>query len=592
MRATYSAMLALVLAIVMTGGKAYAQLHFLSSIDRNVAAVGESFILTVELLATPTSEADFDRYRRAFNGIDLEVPDADIELVRTLRSRERVSTVEPHVVLQLTRSYVLKARRPGRLEIPPITFLLAGNRHLTGSHDLVAYDRHGSLTQVQRAILPLTVESNIGDSGLRRFLGYGSSFLVAEDALVTAFHVIVNARKIRVTLPNGRQLSLKRVWAVDPERDVAVLRIDPDEVRKAGLIPLQIEPRNFETSRSGFAGEPEIVFTSGWPGGVQSTQAGILFAVNQYYDNDAIWLSSNSVKPGDSGGPLLNENGQVIGVVSYAMSGRSSGAHLLENVATSTDPRPAVARSLLRRTPDNISRYRQRIFFERNPHAMAAKVTALLAEFGSARNQSMIGGVDPFLRQLNGAVRSRHGEARLHFLQGTVYQMLGEYSDASSAYEEALLASRNHYPAAYSLAYCNLALRSYETAASLFDFIKHFEPYENLALYGLAQAEMQLLRYDGAIEHLKKVIHGHPDYAPGWYMLGRAYLGAGEEELASQIIARLDTRSKIWAKLLRRSRSIALFRPLTLYMMPEAELRSGIRNTEIREQGSEIRDTQ
>ncbi|MFV1979735.1 MAG: trypsin-like peptidase domain-containing protein, partial [Rhodothermia bacterium] len=529
----YSAMLAFVLGVVSTPGESYAQLHFLSSLDRNVAAVGESFVLTVELLATPTSDEDLDRYRQAFASIDLELPDTDLELVRSLRSRERMSFVEPHEVLQLTRKYVLKARRPGRVEVPPIVLPLAGDRYQAGLHDLLAYGRDGSLKQVRRSILPLTVESDIGDNGLRRFVGYGSSFLVAEDALVTAFHVVVNARKIHVTLPNGRRLSLKKVWAVDPGRDVVVLKIDPDEIRKAGLTPLQIEPRDFETSRRGFPGEPEIVFTGGWPKGVQSTQAGVLFAVNQYYDDEAIWLSSNAVKPGDSGGPLLNENGQVIGVVSYAMSGRRSGMQVLENVTTSTDPRPAVARSLLRRTPDNLSRYRRRMFFERNPHAMAAKVAALLAEFGSSRNQSVLGGVDPFLRQLDQAVTSRHGEARLHFLQGSVYQMLGEYSDASSAYKEALLENTDHYPAAYSLAYCNLALRSYETAASLFDFITHFEPYENLALYGLAQAEMQLLRYDRAIEHLRKVIHDHPDFATGLYLLGRAYLGAGEEELAS-----------------------------------------------------------
>jgi len=204
---------------------------------------------------------------------------------------------------------------------------------------------------------------------------------------------------------------------------------------------------------------------------------------------------------------------------------------------------------------------------------MAAKVTALLAEFGNRRDRSIIGGVDPFLRQLDGAVMSRQREARLHFLQGSVYQMLGEYSDASSAYEEALLQSTDHYPAAYSLAYCNLALRSYETAASLFNIITRFEPYENLALYGLAQAEMQLLRYDRAIEHLIEVIHDHPDFAPGLYMLGRAYMGAGEEQLASQILARLENTSTAWAKQLRRSRSIASFRPLRLYEMPEAELR-------------------
>ena len=232
-----------------------------------------------------------------------------------------------------------------------------------------------------------------------------------------------------------------------------------------------------------------------------------------------------------------------------------------------------MARRMLQETPKSISRYRRAEYFQSNPHAMAAKVASLLAEFGDPNSQSRIGGVNPFLRQLDAAVTGQYGEARLHFLQGSVYQMLGDYSDASESYEDALLESNRHYPAAYSLAYCHLALRSYESAASLFDIITHFEPYENLALYGLAQAEMQLLRYDRAIEHLKKVIHDHPNFATGLYMLGRAYLGAGEEELASQILARLEMRNPQWANQLRRSRSIAPFRPLRLYEMPAAELR-------------------
>jgi S1-C subfamily serine protease len=567
-------LLASVMVLVAGIGQSTAQVHFMSSIDRSVAAVGESILLTVELLAGPETEAEGVMLRHAFSDVGLDLTGSDIEITRPLRPRMTESIVDQKTILHFTRKFVLKARRPGRLEIPAIRLSLGDKIEEAGRHELMVYSPTVPFRFAQRAILPLTVQSDIGDDGLRRFIGYGSSFLVSDDALVTAHHVVVNARVIHVTLPNGRRLSLKKVWSVDPMRDIAVLKIDPDEVKKAGLVPLQIEPRDFRTSRRGFASDPEIVFTAGWPAGVQRTEAGVLFAVNQYYDDEAIWLSSNYVRPGDSGGPLLNEDGQVIGVISYAMSGRRSRAQLLENVATSTDPRPALVLKSLQKSPMGIGRFRSDTFFERNPHAMAAKAASLLTEFGNRRDRAMIGGVDPFLRELDEAVSRQHSEARLHFLQGSVYQMLGEYSDASSAYEEALRQSSDHFPAAYSLAYCQLALRSYESAAELFDFIARFKPYENLALYGLAQAEMQMLRYDRAIEHLRQVIRDHPTFVSGLYMLGRAYIGAGEDELATQILVKLKKENVNWAKLLERSRTSGPFSPVRLFEMPAAEIKS------------------
>ena len=561
------------LLLVGFSSEAGAQAHFTSSIDRSVAAVGESFLLTLELIASPDSDAERDSIRAALARLELEVPADDVTIVRSLRPRMTQSSLLEQTVAIATRKFILKAGRPGRVEIPPINLDLPSGRMTAGSHDLMAYSLQRPFTTAKRAVLPLVVESKIGDDGLRRFIGYGSSFLIAEDALVTAYHVIVNAEKVLTTLPNGKQLSIKKIWAVDPLRDIAVLHVDPDEVKKAGLTPLEVAPRDFENGRNALSGEPEIVFTAGWPQGVQRSQAGVLFAVNNYYDDEAIWLSSNYVRPGDSGGPLLDESGQVIGVISYAMSGRRTATQLLENVATSTDPRPALAKRLLLEKPEGLGRYRKREFFERNPHAMAAKVASLLTEFSDPRGRAALGSIDPFLRQLDDAVTMHFTEARLHFLQGSVYQMLGAYTDAKSAYQRALVMSSDHYPAAYSLAYCQLATRSYADAAKLFTFISEFEPYENLAKYGLAQAEMQLLHYENAVDLATDVIHDHPDFAPALYLLGRAFLGLGENVSAVQMLAKLQTVDKRWASLLGRTMTIAPFRPVERYSMPRVDVR-------------------
>jgi tetratricopeptide (TPR) repeat protein len=553
----------------------WAQYHFLTSVDREVAAVGESFLLTAELLASPKSGGESEAFRQAFNDVQIDtVGQEGLVLIRSGRPTLRMSEIDGRSVMHLTRKFILKLRKPGTSEIPPLTLQMGEDRVTAPPHDVVVYTGSSSFHQSRRSILPLVVETRVGSTGDKMFIGTGSGFLVAEDALVTAYHVVVNADRVVATLPNGKRVPIKKTWSVDPVRDVAVLHIDADDVRDAGVEPLEIAPRAFRSGGAKNASrEPEVVFTAGWPKGVQRSQAGVLFAVNRYYDDEAIWLSSNHVRPGDSGGPLLNGSGQVIGVISYAMSGRRSASELLENVATSTDPRPALARKMFIEKPVGLGRFRTREFFEREPHAMAAKVASLLSEFADPRGQAFIGGVDPLLLDLRNAVDDDREQPRLHFIQGSVYQMLGDFVDAKSAYEEALVRRSDHFPSAYSLAYCQLALRSYETAAELFSFISTFEPYQNLALYGLAQAEMQLLRYRRAVEHLTQVIHHHPDFGPAHFLLGRAYVGLGELDKAAQIQTRLEVVDERWAVLLSKVRDLVPLRPVQLYTMPEARLR-------------------
>lgn len=558
-------------AVLLSAHGAQAQILYMCSVDRKVAAVGESFLVTVEATATQVAEAEFDTLKSVFERVRLDVDPADFEVIRNLRLRAERTEVGAFDVLHLTRRFIVRARRPGPQEIASDALRVGAREYSAGTQKMMVYSRSVPINAAKRSILPLIVETPI-ETRPEHFIGYGSSFLIAEDALVTAYHVVVNAKSIKTQLPNGKKLTLKKAWAIDPLRDVAILEIDREEVRKSGLKPLEIAPRAFEHGSLRLTGESTIVFTAGWPEGVQRTQAGILYGVDQFYDDEAIWLSSNHVRPGDSGGPLLDERGRVIGVISYAMAGHRKNAVPLENVATSTDPRPAMAVRLLKESPEGIGRYRQEHFFERNPHAMAAKVAALIAEFENPRERAFIGSVDPFLHDLDLAVTGQPDEARLHFLQGSVYQMLGEYPEASVAYGEALERRSRHYPAAYSLAYCQLALRSYEKAAELFDFITQFEPYEDLALYGLAQAEIQLLDYPHAIRHLQTVISDHPNFAPGLYLLGRAYLGLGNEALAAQILVKLKSTDSNWANLMDKTLTIPSFRPLQRYRMPATDV--------------------
>ena len=137
----------------------------------------------------------------------------------------------------------------------------------------------------------------------------GSGFIISTDGfVVTNNHVIEGAREIRVSLADGRMVNAELKGA-DPSTDIAVLKID-----ETGLRSL-----SFADSESLQPGQ--IAIAIGNPLGLQHTvTAGVVSALGRTLRAsngrliDDIIQTDASLNPGNSGGPLVNSLGQVIGV--------------------------------------------------------------------------------------------------------------------------------------------------------------------------------------------------------------------------------------------------------------------------------------
>lgn len=166
----------------------------------------------------------------------------------------------------------------------------------------------------------------------------GSGTIISEDGLVvTNNHVVADGRTFRVTLSDKRELNAKLVGA-DPLTDLAVLRIDMDEVKKSNLpLPtaaswgdsrkLQVGDyvmamgAPFGLSRSvtlGIVSNTERVFTS---------QSGDDIADQEFdFENSSDvftrWIQHDAlILPGNSGGPLVNLDGRIVGINTRGGSG-------------------------------------------------------------------------------------------------------------------------------------------------------------------------------------------------------------------------------------------------------------------------------
>ncbi len=160
---------------------------------------------------------------------------------------------------------------------------------------------------VKRVSSPIGNLFGVGPS-IQRQAGQGSGFITRSNGLIfTNAHVVAGADQVSVTLPDGQSYS-GRVLGGDPLTDVAVVKVVAEK------LPMTVHG-NSELIKPG-----EWAIAIGNPLGLNNTvTAGIISAVDRtnalgegqrvpYIQTDA------AVNPGNSGGPLINGAGQVIGI--------------------------------------------------------------------------------------------------------------------------------------------------------------------------------------------------------------------------------------------------------------------------------------
>ena len=149
--------------------------------------------------------------------------------------------------------------------------------------------------------------------------GLGSGFIVSRDGIVlTNAHVVDGASDVTVKLSDRREFKAK-VLGVDKQTDIAVLRIDANNLPTVKL-------GNSDSVRVG-----QWVLAIGSPYGFENTvTAGIISATSRALPDGTYvpFLQTDAaVNPGNSGGPLFNMNGEVIGINSqiYSQTGGYQG---------------------------------------------------------------------------------------------------------------------------------------------------------------------------------------------------------------------------------------------------------------------------
>ncbi len=420
-------------------------------------------------------------------------------------------------------------------------------------------------------------------------LSRGSGFFIDADRVVTNRHVIDNAYRAEVHSYTGRVYAVKGVTAVDAEGDLAILRVDAaaDQVR-----PLPLD----RTSPQ----EGESVVVIGNPFGLEgSVTNGIVSAVRDIPTFGRIIQITAPISPGSSGSPVVNMQGQVIGVATLQITGGQSvnfaipserisqlqsGAllSLAELVAASGRNKRAKAVQSFRDGLSFLSKddcekalpYFEKAVESDNNYAEAWAQSGFCKEkLGrhseaieaskkavnlrpSAESYFNIGLANYYLKQYREASEAYRQAIRLdpynaadaYYALGLVYRDWNRPDDEIQAYKQAIRL-RSDYTSAYErLGSRYLKSKKYAEAIEIFKQLALMKPGDANAPNSMGEAYLESGKLAEAAEAFKQAIRLKPDFGKAYFNLGKSQLAMGNRDGALEQYNILQNLDQDWAE--------------------------------------------
>lgn len=322
----------------------------------------------------------------------------------------------------------------------------------------------------------------------------GTGFFVRPGQVITNLHVIEGARRVEIrTLDGkGRTYEAKGLLNVDDEGDLALLSLDIPQDRE----------RSLELATS-LPEEGEDVFVIGNPLRLEgSVSNGIVSAVREVPGLGQIIQITAPISHGNSGSPLFNMKGQVIGIVTMKVT---NGQNI--NLA-----------------------------------------------LGAARLAQLRPG--KFLTFAEMTVRNRTGAqsealAEWWYRNGLNSLWLGNYDSALGYFESAVNRNPNRAEAWIQVGYCKVKQGKNADAIRAFQRAIQLSPDSSEAYNKLGDAYYYEGRFSEAIEAYKQAARIQPELAEAYYNLGMAYLETGDRASAiAELRALQPLDEKLYKKLL------------------------------------------
>lgn len=195
-----------------------------------------------------------------------------------------------------------------------------GENSVASKNAVRATSSHNAWRPIQEAVKDTVVQifSQIAEFDFkqpyktpRQYTVTGSGFFINKDGdIITNFHVVDQAKSIWIQVPSlGKRIIDVEVVGVSPDRDIALLRLKPES---RAIVKKELEKMPYLVlGNSDFVRRSDEVMAIGYPLGQQSLKS--TTGVISGREGNMIQMSA-AINPGSSGGPLLNVNGEVVGI--------------------------------------------------------------------------------------------------------------------------------------------------------------------------------------------------------------------------------------------------------------------------------------
>ncbi|HEU5459866.1 MAG TPA: trypsin-like peptidase domain-containing protein [Pyrinomonadaceae bacterium] len=445
------------------------------------------------------------------------------------------------------------------------------------------------LPELVRRIKPSAVAIETFDSRGEK-LSRGSGFFVDTDRIVTNRHVLENAHRAEVHSSTGAIFPVKGVLAVDAEGDLALLKIEVPPTAQIRPLPLD------KTSPQ----EGESIVVIGNPLGLEgSVTNGIVSAVRDIPTFGRIIQITAPISSGSSGSPVVNMQGQVIGIATMQITGGQSVNFAIPSerisqlqVASIMSLSDLVSSTGRNKRAKAVQHFRDGlsflskddcekalVYFEKavesdsnyadawaqagfcneklGKHAEALEASKKAVNLRpSAESYFNIGLASFYLKQYKESAEAYRQSIKLdpynaadaYFALGLVYRDWGKTEEEIQAYKQTIRL-RPDYTVAYErLGSRYLKSKKFNEAVEVFRQLASMKPGDAMAPNNMGEAYLELNKLNEAAESFRQSIRLKPDYGKAYYNLGKALLALGNRDAALEQYTILTNIDPDWAE--------------------------------------------